>query len=291
MKFVPIKLTKPIAMAVLQAKKSSPTTMFVAGIAGVAVSTVLACRATLKLEDILDETANKLDQVKELQHKDYSEQDRVKDKTYLVVRSAVGIAKLYGPSLIIGCASIGLLTGSHRALTKQNAGLVAAYAALEKGFNEYRGRVLADVGPEKEREYRYEMTDAVMEDEKTGKLKTTRVINGLSPYAQLFDRSNRNWVNTPEYNIFFLRSQQTYANDRLRSRGHLFLNEVYDSIGLDHTPAGAVTGWVWNSNGDNYVDFGMFDTSDPETVFDFVKGREDAIWLDFNVDGVIYDKI
>ena len=84
--------------------------------------------------------------------------------------------------------------------------------------------------------------------------------------------------------------QQTFFNDLLLSRGHLFLNEVYDQIGIDRTKAGQVVGWVVSKDGDNFVDFGLFDGSTQEKRM-FVNGHENSVLLDFNVDGVIYDKI
>ena len=51
----------------------------------------------------------------------------------------------------------------------------------------------------------------------------------------------------------------------------------------------AVVGWVLG-NGDNCIDFGIWDSAN-EKARDFVNGREGAILLDFNVDGVIYDLI
>ena len=91
----------------------------------------------------------------------------------------------------------------------------------------------------------------------------------------------------------FLRAQQQYANDKLIAQGHLFLNEVYDMLGLPRTKAGAIVGWVYDDNnavGDNFVDFGIYDVH-RETARDFVNGYERSILLDFNVDGVIYDLI
>jgi hypothetical protein len=89
--------------------------------------------------------------------------------------------------------------------------------------------------------------------------------------------------------------QQNFANDRLRAKGHLLLNDVYDSLGLPRTAAGCVVGWVKGGNGqttagDGYVDFGLFD---PETqeIRDFFRGDNGALWLDFNVDGEVYKLI
>ena len=112
-----------------------------------------------------------------------------------------------------------------------------------------------------------------------------------SDYARFFDAASPNWQNDPEYNLMFLRAQQQYANDLLRAKGRLFLNDVYEMLGLEKSKAGQIVGWVYdreNPNGDNFVDFGIYDMS-KERVRAFVNGYETNILLDFNVDGNIWD--
>lgn len=108
----------------------------------------------------------------------------------------------------------------------------------------------------------------------------------VSQYARIFDDSCVGWTKDPEYNMHFLKSQQDYCNDKLKAKGHLFLNEVYDILGIPRTKAGAVVGWVYdekNPIGDNFVDFGLFDTND-ERNSDFINGYKNTAILDFNVD-------
>jgi hypothetical protein len=77
----------------------------------------------------------------------------------------------------------------------------------------------------------------------------------------------------------------------LQSRGYLFLNEVLDALDINITQAGQQVGWIRNGDGDNYVDFGIFDDEMKPEHYDFFTGRENAVWLDFNVDGLILNKI
>lgn len=109
----------------------------------------------------------------------------------------------------------------------------------------------------------------------------------MSPYARFFDEASANWVKDPEINHIFVQCQQNFANNLLIARGHLFLNEVYDMLGIDRSSAGQVVGWVISGDGDNFVDFGMFEAHSAR----FVNGYERSILLDFNVDGVVVDKI
>lgn len=294
MKLIPNSVSAKVGRQILLTQKHSPTILFAGGVVGVVAATVLACRATLKLDEVLQETQNGLEIANTLERKYYSETDRKKDIAYIYVRSAVGVVKLYGPAVVVGSLSIAALTGSHNILSKRNAALTAAYAALEKGFADYRRRVVAELGEDKDREFRYskEERDIVTETDKGPKVDTEIrcAADGASIYARFFDQLLPSWSPTPEYNRFFLQCQQNYMNDMLRARGHVFLNEVYDCLGLERTKAGSVVGWVISKEGDNVVDFGIFNGNDP-LIRDFVNGREGAILLDFNVDGVIYDKI
>ena len=294
MKFVPEVMSRAVASKGLLLQKTSPHLLFGAGVVGVVGSTVLACRATLKMSDVLEEAQGNLHTAKELDHPDYSEKDRKRDISLIYFQSGVQVFKLYLPAIVVGGVSIAALTQSHRILSSRNAALTAAYTALDKGFSQYRARVVDKYGEEEDRNLRYGTREEQITDPETGKKQTvTRVATDCEPsvYARFFDPYSTSWSKEPEYNLIFLRCQQNYANDLLRARGHVFLNEVYDMLGIARSKAGAVVGWVLSKNGetDNFINFGIFDGDD--RARDFVNGREGAILLDFNVDGVIYDKI
>lgn len=290
-------VTSKVGRQILIAQKHSPTLMFVAGAAGVVATVVLASRATLKLDAILNEHEDDLEKIKVADHVDYSDSDRQRDMVVLYARTAGRITRMYAPAIGIGILSIAALTGSHVVLTKRNVALTAAYAALDRGFKQYRERVVAELGPDKDRQFRYDMEDReIVEETKQGpKTKVIKQVgpNGASIYARFFDEASTSWDRRPTYNQMFLRCQQNYANDLLRARGHVFLNEVYDMLGLPRSKEGAIVGWVMDccdGGGDNYIDFGVFE-GDRFSGMRFVKGEEPSVLLDFNVDGVIYDKI
>lgn len=294
MKFVPAAISRQFAHGALLASKNSPEVLFVAGIVGVVGGTVLACRATLKADVILTEAKEKMDLARNMEHADYSEMDRKKDLTLVRYQTSVKLVRAYAPAIIVGGLSIAALTSSHGILTKRNAGLAAAYAALDKGFREYRARVVSKYGPEVDQELRYGVREITVEDPETKEKKTIKKVGpqGESIYARFFDQNSPRWSKEPEYNLIFLKAEQNYCNDILISRGHLFLNEVYSRLGLPHTKAGAVVGWLRtrDNSTDNYVTFGIFEGQTMQAR-EFVNGFEGAILLDFNVDGVIYDKI
>jgi hypothetical protein len=246
------------------------------------------------METILNEANEKMNMARDLQHDEYSEIDRRRDLTLIRVQTSVKIVKSYAPAIIVGGLSIAALTKSHNILTRRNAALTAAYAALDRGFKEYRARVVAKYGEEEDRNLRYGTREVKTIDPETKEEKiTVRVAPGEpSIYARFFDQNSTLWSKNPEYNLIFLKAQQNYANDLLKARGHIFLNEVYDMVGIERTQAGSIVGWIVSRNGgtDNFVNFGVFDGK-TQAARDFVNGFEGAILLDFNVDGVIYDKI
>lgn len=312
MKFIPSKATLSAGKAGLMLSKQSPHILFGAGLVGFGATIVLASKAVLQLDDQIDEFKSNLDNVREMRSLQaeaaakgivyqkgdkfyYGQEDYRRDLAYVHLQNVLKIGKIYAPTFIIGVGTIVCLTKSHNILSNRNTALMAAYSVLDKSYSAYRKRVIDEFGEEKDREFRYPTeqykTVSVDEKGKSSEDVSTRVrLENLSGYAKFFDELCSSWKRDPEYNFIFLRAQQNYANDLLRSRGHVFLNEVYDMIGIDRTKAGAVVGWVIGDEGDNYIDFGIFDKTNP-AARDFVNGREGAILLDFNVDGVIYDKI
>jgi len=279
-------------------RKYSPEILLGVGVVGLVASTVLACKASTKAEFTLDTAKDKLDKVKEVKEnyslEEYSETDYKKDLVIVYTQTAVDFIKLYGPSVTLGIVSLGCILGAHGILKKRNVALMAAYKVLEQNFGNYRNRVIEKYGKEADKFFKtgvYE--EEIKEIDENGK-KVKKIVekidpNGVSQYARFFDESSNQWSKTPEYNLTFLKCQQNYANDLLKSRGHVFLNEVYDMIGVPRTQAGAVVGWILGE-GDDYIDFGIFN-GENMCNRDFVNGYERSVLLDFNVAGVIYDMI
>lgn len=298
------RISGTFSKAGFKLKKHSPEIFLVAGIAGTVVSAVMACKATTKVSRILEKTKDDVDAVHTClgdgATEQYTEEDSKKDLVIIYYRTGLELAKLYAPSVLVGAASIVSILASNNIIRKRNAALSAAYAAVDTGFKEYRGRVVERFGEETDRELKYNIKAKEFEEttvDKDGKEKTVKKTvnvadpNTYSEYARFFDDGCTSWEKDPEYNLMFLKAQQQYANDLLVSRGHLFLNEVYDMLGIPRSKAGQVVGWLYdqkNPSGDNFVDFGIYDI-DREKNRDFVNGYERTILLDFNVDGNILE--
>ena len=296
MKFEIVKtITKVTGRTGLILRKHSPEILMVAGVTGIIASTIMACRASTKLEDIVDKHKDDVGYIKEEMEDGALEDNEYKKELAMQYgKTALKVVRLYGPAISLQMASIGCILSAHGIMKKRNVALMAAYKAVEQSFNEYRQRVIDEFGEDKDYDLKHGITHEKTKVDEDGK-KVTKTINkmdpnGISQYAKFFDASSREWQGIPEYDLIFLKSQQNYANDLLHSRGHVFLNEVYDALGLDHTKAGSIVGWILTKDGNNFIDFGIFDGDNPRTRA-FVNGYEDCILLDFNVDGVIYDLI
>jgi len=298
-------------------KKHSPEILMVAGVAGVVVSAVMACKATLKVDAVMDETKEKMDKIHKAEEdgatesgEDYFIEDAKKDTAIVYVQTGLKLAKIYAPAVAVGALSITSILASNNILRKRNVALAAAYATVDKSFKEYRNRVIEKFGQEIDRELKYnikaEKITATEVDEETGKekkvKKNTFVVNpsDVSGYARFFEKYtvdedgnsilNPHWEPNNEYNIMFIKAQENYANDLLKAKKRLFLNDVYEMLGLPRTKAGQVVGWVYDKDnpvGDNYVDFGLY--TDNLSYSDFANGLDPAILLDFNVDGNIWE--
>lgn len=263
--------------------KNSPHILFGAGIVGMAASTALACKATLEAKDIVDEIRAEIKEITEDKDEIVRRTDNngtyEKALAFKYAESGVKVLRVYSPAILVGGLSLTALIGSHIQLTRRNAALTATVATLAKAYDSYRARVREVLGEEEER-------DIYMGVERDKKTKaTTRVSpTPFSPYARLFEESNLNWRNNAEYNLMFIKAQLNAFNYKLQSRGHVFLNEVYDGLGMPRTVEGQVVGWVLDGEGDNYIDFGLREAFSSAQL-------EKNFWLDFNVDGVVYDKI
>lgn len=298
-------VTRTFHKGLFQIKKHSPEILLTTGLVGVVATTVVACKATTKASAILEETKSRIDTIHEVANnpemaEDYTAEDYKKDLAIVYTQTALEYGKLYGPSIALGLASIGCILASHSIIHKRNVALSAAFTSVSTSFKEYSDRVIERFGKELDHELRYnikakEIEETVVNEDGT-EATIKKTVNAADPnvyseYARFFDEYCSGWTKDPERNLYFLKQQQNWANERLKARGYLFLNEVYDMLGIPRTKAGQVVGWVYdeeNGCGDNFVDFGIYDLYN-EKARNFVNGLERSILLDFNVDGVIWE--
>ena len=283
-------------------RKHAPTILIAVGIVGVPVAIVLACRATLTLDAILDESKKEVERIKDARDDktllSYTENDAKKDLIITYAKTSGTLAKAYAPAAIVTVISVSCLLGSHVILKKRNLAIMAAYKVVDESFKNYRAKVIEEYGSDKDRDYRLGVKQGkviITEIDAAGKESTDVIdITTVTPseYSRVFDETNPQHTGSADYDKKFLILQERYANQLLQSKGHLFLNQVYENLGFEPTPAGQMVGWVTGEfKQDGRVSFGMYDFAgeNGDARRDFINMKPGSTFLDFNVDGVIYD--
>ena len=304
-----LKMSRSFHKAGFKLKQHSPEILVTVGVIGAVGSVVMACKATLKVNDVLEEAKETVDKIhdaveNEKQTSDgaiYTQEDANKDLALVYVQTGWKFVKLYGPAVALGVVSIGCMVGSSVILRKRNAALMASLAASNKAFSEYRGRLIERFGKELDRELRYNIKAKQIEErtvnEDGSENVETRTVEVIDPnamhsiYSIIFDEYCQGYCKNAELNKVFLIQQQEAANYRLKKQGVLTLNEVYDMLGAPRTKFGQFAGWVYTDDstaGDNFVDFGLFDIYN-EGSRDFINLRERSVVIDFNCIGNVID--
>ena len=301
-------ISKKAGKAELILKKNSPEILLGIGIAGFVGTVVTACKATLRADEVIDYHNQKMKNIHEAKQivdedpqgeLDYDEHLYKQDIAIQYVKTTGRMIKLYAPTIALGTMSLACILASRNIMKKRYLGVVAAYNGLSAVFEDYRKRVRDEYGEDLDRHFRYgtEYKELNVLDENGKKTKEKEKVSETSSElimpkdntCRFFDESNPNWDPNPSFSLMWLRGKQNYFNDLLHVRGHVFLNEVYDELGFDQTPEGAVLGWV-EGEGDDYIDFGLYDP-EKDTVKRFVNGADNVILLEFNHCGVMWDKI
>lgn len=300
---LPVNVTRTLTKIWDKTSAHAPEILVIGGILGAIGATVLACKATTKLDEVIDKYHSDVDAAKEIaddtQFETYSEEDYEKDKRIYMAHTAVDIAKLYAPAATVGLLAITAILVSTGILKKRNIALAAACTSISETFKDYRDRVADRFGTEIEKQIRYNLVEKTVEEKTIDEdgeetTVTKKVVVAKAPthdnFSRIFDEYNRNWKKNAALNKSFLIGAERFANDRLQANGRLYLNEVYKLLGFEPSEEGQIVGWVLDysedSCNDNYVDFGMFDLENPN-VNAFVNEEERSVLLNFNVDGCI----
>ena len=297
-------------------KKYAPQIMVIGGIVGGAGATVLACIATSKSAEVINEAKEELDTIQknleDPEREKYTEVEAKADKKKVHLRTAGRLAKNYAPAAVVGAASVVSILGGTGILNKRNAALASSLAVSVGEFEDYRRRLIekfGEDGEEIDKELRYgtkkvEVKEKVTDDDGKQKVvkKKINVVDDdqkFDGYVRMFDPSNPYWDKDPTYCDVFLNSKQAMFNDRLKAYGYVFLNDVLEELGFPRTRTGQEVGWIHdpsNPNIDNYIDFGITPVEivrkDGDGQYTYIKdGSRNSGWLlEFNVDGSILNK-
>ena len=276
--------------------KHAPTILTGAGTVGLVGTAVLASRATLTYKELIADEVMVITDGPNLMKRNehYTEEEFRKDRIVCYSRIVTKTVKHYAPTIALGVASVAAFWWSHSIQSKRIAGLAAAYTALDASYRKYKKSVASVIGEESMKKVEEKiLDDVVFTDEPFEYDKMAEsVIPEYSPYARIIDENASVWDPSDDITELNIHAQLNYMNDILRTRGYLFLSDVYDALGIPRTPASQVVGWLWKKgDGDHYVSFGdieghriqFWDDSRRRTVANYL--------LDFNVDGEIVNEI
>ena len=285
----------------LTTKKYSPEILAAVGGIGTIAAIVLACKATTKASDILEEHKKSVEEIHEVKDseeyaEEYDEKDYRKDLTIVYSHTVLKLVKLYGPAILTAAGSLFCMFAAVNILRKRNAALTMACTTLASAFANYRQRVKDRYGEDTEFEIYHdirEVKEVEVTTDKNGKEKTkekkVKIPSGVaSPFTIVFDESCPLWTGDREVDMCQIRNIERYCNDMLIAHGDLEVNEVRREFGKGKIREGQIFGWVYrknNKNGDNYVDFRI--TKDSKNYLDFMNKKNDFIILDLNCDGDI----
>lgn len=291
MKLIPNGVSRLASRQILKLSGASPTILVVAGVVGLGATAVLAAKASRNLDPVLDR--HQKDRI-QLESLNLTGRDEQKELVRLYSRTTLDLGKLYGPTLLVGTTSAVAVLGGHKILRGRHLATVAAYSGLMDQFRAYRGRVAQTLGEDAERGI-YEGAHGEWQEDPDhkGEYKLKPVFDPEKAKSVLrpwFDETNANFTRDAEYNYMFLKGAQNHQNNMLAARGHVFLNDVLDGLGMPRVPEGQQVGWVRGGDGDNFIDFGFMSSINPHTIA-FQNGLEKTVQLNFNVDGVIWDLI
>lgn len=276
--------------------KHAPTILTGAGTVGLVGTAVLASRATLTYKELIADEVMVITDGPNLMKRNehYTEDEFRKDRIVCYSRIVTKTVKHYAPTIALGVASIAAFWWSHSIQSKRIAGLAAAYAALDTSYRKYKKSVASVIGEESMKKVEEKiLDDVVFTDEPFEYDKMAEsVIPEYSPYARIIDENASVWDPSDDITELNIHAQLNYMNDILRTRGYLFLSDVYDALGIPRTPASQVVGWLWKKgDGDHYVSFGDIEGHRIK-FWDDSRRREVANYLlDFNVDGEIVNEI
>lgn len=281
--------TATVSKVTFKVEQKAPEICLAIGIAGVLTATVIACKATLSLPDIIDETKEQEEELKaeakntvtveedgDIQEEADSDRELKNKIRKLYVTAGFNIAKLYIPAAIIGSIALALILKSHFTLVSRNIALAAGYAALVKEFEEYRKNVIRRYGENVDKELRFninsdEIKDAIDNDEE----KSTAILPVRTRF--LFDETTSDlWQRSVVYNVDLLSLCEHNLNELLRAKGHLFVNNALEELHMAPIQSGQDNGWYYDPKVEHKI-----------VLTTYVLEDNSGIWIDFNIDGDI----
>jgi hypothetical protein len=288
-------ITRAYGASKLLLRAKAPTLMVVGGVTAMGAGTVLACKQTLKVEEILEKHTPDLEKIKEgerLMLNSYTPKIAQGDRFRVYSRAGLDLTKLYSGAGVLFIGGACLVFGGHRILVQRNATLAIAFTGLKKTFDQYRARVVDKIGHDADQAFYSGAVVKEVYDDETGEVQTIATRDWTAdqdPYNRIFEQgASTAWEPDLAVNRMFIQQQQKFAQHKLNAAGHLYLSEVYAALGFPESDISRVVGWKVKRNPDGSKDFPMVDFGlDKPMPDDWKFNKEKAVYLDFNCQGLI----
>ena len=309
------ELIRSLSRIKLFGKREAPRILIFSGLGATVGGGIWACVNTYnKMPEVIEQHNERLEDIHlEIEaNQGLDEKEVRKATTNAYMETTKDIFKVYVGPAIITLLGLGAILGGEHKYKTRSIEAAAAYLTLQNMYTRYRENVKEEYGEDVDYRMAHSIKTIEVEEEytdKKGNVKTKKVKKdvitdptvgtGHSDYARYFNESSREWHKSPDLNLMTLRAKQEWANAKLRTQGYLFLNDVYEMLDIPITAAGQQVGWIYdddNEVGDNYVDFGIFDTEysiEQDAINEMKHGvyRDGEYLLDFNVDGNILSRL
>ena len=235
--------------------KHSPEILMAVGVASFIGAIATAVTSTLKCEELVNDHSERLEKVKSVEVgtelKDektgevivYTQKQKNKVVTLQYGRTVLKFAKLYSPTILLTVLGTTCVLSSFGILKKRNAALAFSLNAVRTAFDEYRGRVVRDLGSASDEHFLYDTVEEVVEKEtvdENGKKHKTKEKNMIPTHKGMYDMwvdEIENYTKNSGQMYLSIRSHLLMANILLRSRGKLYFNRAMEEFGLPDTDA------------------------------------------------------
>lgn len=221
-------------------KKHSSTILSSVGIVGVVATAVTTGKAVTKAEKILERL----------------KEDKGEELTTSETLRAV--APTYVAPVLIGASTIACILGANVLNKRAQASLMSAYALVNTSYKEYKDKLKELYGQEAHKNI---VESLMVEKAKDVQINAECLMNNCNLELDCEDKNEKHlfydeWSGRYfESTIEKVLSAEYHINRNFVLRGHAFLGEFYEFLGLEETEFGNVAGWAVCDDEIYWIDF------------------------------------
>ena len=222
-------------------KRNSSTILTCVGAVGVAVTAIMAVKATPKAITLLENA---------------KEEKGEKLTKWETVKTA---GPVYIPSIVTGAATVACIFGADVLNKRQQAALVSAYALLDQSYRNYKTKVDELYGEEAGEKVRESIAKDKYEEKKED------IVQSADSDKQLFyDFYSGRYFESTIADVIWAEYE---INRALATYGGVGLNEFYNFLELDELPEYSEIGWSAGQMSETYWEY-WIDFDHEKTMID-----------------------